>query len=283
MMQDRKALQAGTSHFLGQNFSRAQEIRFQTESGELQYAWTTSWGVSTRLIGALIMTHADDDGLIVPPRLAPTHVVILPITAKAENPAAVLDYCRKLKHDLSAQRYGDGNVEVVVDERDLRGGEKNWGWVKKGVPLRVEVGPRDMAASSVFVARRDRMDAPKQSIPRDSFVNDAPALLDDIQSTLLARARAHQRENTRAIDDKAEFYAYFTPKSGAGNADAEAQEIHGGFALTHWSGEADVEAKIKSDLGVTLRCIPLDAGDGPGTCPFSGKPSKQRVIWAKAY
>jgi prolyl-tRNA synthetase len=164
----------------------------------------------------------------------------------------------------------------------MRGGEKNWGWVKKGVPLRVEVGPRDMAANSVFVARRDRMDAPKQSIARDAFVSDVGALLDDIQTTLFARARAHQHENTRVIDDKAEFYAFFTPKGGAA-ADAEAQEIHGGFALTHWSGEAEIEAKIKSDLGVTLRCIPLDAGDGPGICPFSGKPSKQRVIWAKSY
>jgi prolyl-tRNA synthetase len=282
MMQDRKALQAGTSHFLGQNFSRAQEIRFQSEGGELQHAWTTSWGVSTRLIGGLIMTHADDDGLVLPPRMAPAHVVILPITAKAENPAQVIDYCRKLKAELSEVRYGDRNVEVVVDERDLRGGEKNWGWVKKGVPLRVEVGPRDMASSSVFVARRDRMDAPKQSIARDAFVKDVGALLDDIQANLLARARAHQREHTRVIDERDEFYAFFTPKGGAA-ADGEAQEIHGGFALSHWSGEAEVETRLKNELGVTLRCIPFELGDGPGTCPFSGKPSRQRVVWAKAY
>src|SRR4051794_7974976 len=136
-MQDGKALQAGTSHFLGQNFAKASEIKFLDETGVLQHAWTTSWGVSTRLIGALLMTHSDDDGLVLPPRLAPTHVVILPITAKAEDPAAVIAYCRKLRDDLQALRFHERNVEVEVDERDLRGGEKNWSWVKKGVPIRL--------------------------------------------------------------------------------------------------------------------------------------------------
>jgi prolyl-tRNA synthetase len=283
MMQDRKALQSGTSHFLGQNFSRVQEIKFQSEAGALEYAWTTSWGVSTRLIGGLVMTHADDDGMVMPPRLAPTHIVILPITAKADDPQQVLAYCKKLRDDLRAVRYGDGTLEVMVDERDMRGGEKNWNWVKKGVPLRVEVGPRDMAAGSVFVARRDQQGAPKQSIPRDAFVDGAAALLDQIQDGLLARAREHQQSNSRPIDSKDEFYAFFTPKSGRSDDTDEAQEIHGGFALTHWSGESAVEAKIKADLGVTLRCIPLEPGDGPGVCPFSGKPSARRVIWAKAY
>jgi prolyl-tRNA synthetase len=282
MMQDRKALQAGTSHFLGQNFAKAQEIRFQTVNGALEHAWTTSWGVSTRLIGGLVMTHADDDGMIMPPRLAPAQVVILPITAKADDPQQVLAYCRKLRDDLRAQRYGDGNLEVIIDERDLRGGEKSWSWVKKGVPLRVEVGPRDIASGSVFVARRDQMSAPKQSLPRDAFVNGVCATLDEIQAGLLARAHAERAANTRSIDTKDEFYAFFTPTQGKGGGDEE-PEIHGGFALSHWSGEAAVEAKIKADLGVTLRCIPLEPGDGPGTCPFSGKPSRRRVIWAKAY
>jgi prolyl-tRNA synthetase len=282
MMQDRKALQAGTSHFLGQNFAKAQEIRFQTVNGALEHAWTTSWGVSTRLIGGLVMSHADDDGMIMPPRLAPAQIVILPITAKADDPQQVLAYCRKLRDDLCALRYGDGTLEVTIDERDLRGGEKNWNWVKKGVPLRVEIGPRDIASGSVFVARRDQPGAPKQSMPRDAFVNGVVATLDEIQDGLLARARAERTANSRQIDDKNEFYAFFTPKAGRAAGDDE-PEIHGGFAHTHWSGEASVEAKIKADLGVTLRCIPLEAGDGPGTCPFTGKPSARRVIWAKAY
>ncbi len=283
MMQDRKALQAGTSHFLGQNFARAQEIRFQNEAGELQYAWTTSWGVSTRLLGGMVMTHADDDGFVVPPRLAPSHVVILPITAKAEDPDKVLAYCRKLQSDLRATRYGDAQVEATLDLRDLRGGEKIWSWIKKGVPLRVEVGPRDMAAGTVFVGRRDQPPSSKQSVPRDAFVSGVGALLDQIQDNLFARALEHRRAHTRLIDDKDELYAFFTPKGGRHDDDEERQEIHGGFALSHWCGEPEIEAKLKADLGVTLRCIPLEDQEGPGTCPFTGKPSKQRVVWAKAY
>jgi prolyl-tRNA synthetase len=283
MMQDRKALQAGTSHFLGQNFARAQEIRFQSEAGELQHAWTTSWGVSTRLIGGLIMTHSDDDGFIAPPRLAPTHVVILPITAKADDPAAVLAYCNKLRDDLQAVRYGEGRVEVHVDNRDMRGGDKAWSWVKKGAPLRLEVGPRDMAAGTVFAARRDRAPNEKQSIPRDAFVAGITTTLDEIQDALFARAKAEREQHTRLIDTRDEFYAFFTPAGDGGQQDAERQPAHGGFALSHWSGDPEIEARLKADLSVTLRCIPLSDEHGAGTCPFSGKPSKQRVVWAKAY
>jgi prolyl-tRNA synthetase len=274
MMQDGKALQAGTSHFLGQNFSRASEIKFLDETGVLQHAWTTSWGCSTRLIGGLIMSHGDDDGVIMPPRLAPAHVVILPITAKAEKPEEVLTYCRRVRDELNALRYHDREVEVELDTRDLRGGEKNWSWVKKGVPLRVEIGPRDLAGDSLFVARRDTGE--KQSQPRAAFVAGLPTLLDAIQSNLLERARAFRAARTRDIDSKDELYAYF----GAGNDETARQGA--GFALTHWSGDPAIEAALKHDLGVTLRCIPIDASE-PGTCPFSGQPSKQRVIWARAY
>ena len=275
MMQDRKALQAGTSHFLGQNFSKAQEIRFQDVEGKLEHAWTTSWGVSTRLIGALIMTHSDDDGLVLPPKLAPSHIVILPITAKAENPHDVIAYCKKLRDDLQNKVYAGRAIEVLIDERDIRGGDKMWGWVKKGIPLRVEVGPRDIAAGTVFVGRRDG--AEKQSMARDAFVDGAAALLEEIQQGLLKRARENLATHTRKIDSKEELYAFFTPKN------AEEPEIHGGFALMHWSGDHEVEEKLKTELAVTLRCIPLKDEDGPGTCPMTGKPSKQRVIWAKSY
>jgi prolyl-tRNA synthetase len=181
-------------------------------------------------------------------------------------------------------RYGGRDVEAILDERDLRGGEKNWSWVKKGVPIRVEVGPRDMAAGTVFVARRDQPPSTKQSLPRDAFVSGIAALLGEIQNTLLARASAHRQDNTRDIDTKEEFYAYFTPKDGRrGGDDDERHEMHGGFAMSHWSGDPDIEARLKADLSVTLRCIPLGGDATPGTCPFTGKPSARRVVWAKSY
>jgi prolyl-tRNA synthetase len=155
--------------------------------------------------------------------------------------------------------------------------------VKKGVPLRLEVGPRDMAAGTVFVARRDQPPSEKESIPRDMFVASASAMLDEIQEALLARARRDRELNTKLIDTRDDFYAFFTPAGGNVQGDSERQPIHGGFALSHWSGDPEIEPKLKADLGVTLRCIPLDDEHGPGTCPFSGKPSKQRVIWAKSY
>jgi prolyl-tRNA synthetase len=155
MMQDRKALQAGTSHFLGQNFSRAQEIKFQDQNGQVEYAWTTSWGVSTRLVGALVMTHGDDDGLILPPKLAPKHVVVLPIYRSDQERGEVLAYCQSLVSELNDANFSGGSVRAWIDDRDLRGGDKNWQHVKKGVPLRVEIGPRDIAKNGVFLARRD--------------------------------------------------------------------------------------------------------------------------------
>ena len=156
MMQDRKALQAGTSHFLGQNFSKACGIKFQSEQGREEFGWTTSWGVSTRLIGGMIMTHADDDGLVVPPKVAPTHVVILPVTPKEETREQVLQSCRELAEQVRSQNFAGSAIRVEIDDRDLRGGEKYWGWVKKGIPLTLEIGPRDLENGTVFVGRRDQ-------------------------------------------------------------------------------------------------------------------------------
>jgi prolyl-tRNA synthetase len=279
MMQDRKALQAGTSHFLGQNFAKASEIRFLDQNGAHQYAWTTSWGASTRLIGGLIMTHSDDDGLVLPPKVAPTQVVLLPIYRTDEERTRVLDYCRAVAAELRTQRFGDRPIGVTVDERDERGGEKVWQWIKKGVPLRVEVGPRDMDKDALFVARRDRTPKDKQSIPRGEFIASIVPTLQSIQDTLLERARAHHQEHTRRIDTKEEFYEFFASPRDQENAPAP---IHGGFALAHFSGDVELEQRIKDDLGVTVRCIPFEASE-PGTCPFTGKPSAQRVVWAKAY
>jgi prolyl-tRNA synthetase len=279
MMQDRKALQAGTSHFLGQNFARASEIQFLDQNGVHQYAWTTSWGCSTRLIGGLLMTHSDDDGLVLPPRLAPTHIVILPIYRSEQDRGRVLEYCNSLAAELRAKRYAERPLSVTVDDRDERGGEKVWGWIKKGVPVRLEIGPRDIEKDAVFMGRRDRAPKEKQSIPRSEFVATVTELLQSIQDSLLARARAFREQHTHTIDSKEDFYDFFTAPPAAENAPTP---IHGGFALTHFSGEVALEERIKEDLGVTVRCIPLEKGE-PGICPFTGKPSAQRVVWAKSY
>src|SRR5215831_4021270 len=186
MMQDRKALQAGTSHFLGQNFSRAQEIKFQDSAGNQSFAWTTSWGVSTRLVGALIMTHSDDDGVVLPPRLAPAHVVILPIFRSDEEQAGVLEYCRRVQQELSTKTYDGEPVRVILDNRDLRGGEKTWQHIKKGVPLRLEIGPRDVAGDSLYVGRRDTQE--KKSVPRAEFIATIDQRLTEIQTALFNRA-----------------------------------------------------------------------------------------------
>lgn len=279
MMQDRKALQAGTSHFLGQNFSRASGILYQSREGKEEYAWTTSWGTSTRMIGGAIMTHADDDGMVMPPRLSPSHVVVLPIYRKDEEKAAVLAYADALAADLcKMQTTWGGQVQAVVDRREINAGEKGWEWVKKGIPLRVEVGPRDMAANSVFVARRDKSPKEKFSQERSAFIAAVPALLKEMQDGMLARARAYRQANTRPIDEYAEFEQYFTPKN------AEKPEVHGGFAMCHWCGDAACENKITDSLSVTIRSIPFDyESSGPGKCIVCGRPSKGRVPFAKAY
>jgi prolyl-tRNA synthetase len=279
MMQDRKALQAGTSHFLGQNFARASGIEFLDRNGEHQHAWTTSWGSSTRMIGSLIMTHSDDDGLVLPPRVAPAHIVILPIFRTDEERPRVLEYCNTLARELRTQRFADRPIVVIVDEREERGGDKVWNWIKKGVPLRLEVGPRDIEKDAVFAGRRDRAPRDKQSIARAEIISSAAATLQSIQDGMLARAKAYRTEHTRRIDTKEEFYAFFTAGREQENAPPP---IHGGFALTHFSGDVQLEERIKNDLGVTVRCIPLEKSE-PGTCPFTGRPSPQRVVWAKAY
>jgi len=281
MMQDRKALQAGTSHFLGQNFAKASEIRFLDAGGVLQHAWTTSWGVSTRLIGGLIMTHGDDDGMIVPPMLAPTHVVILPVLHKPELRTQILEWCNALAAELRTKRYGNREVEVEVDARDLGGGDKTWQWIKRGAPIRLEVGPRDMEQDSVFMARRDKGAKEKVSVKRAEFVERVVSILEEIQSTLLQRATAFRDEHTRQIDDRAEFDAFFTPTKQAD--ENSPPEIHGGFASSRFCLDPKVEAEVKDRLGVTVRCIPLDDAHDPGPCVITGKPAEQRVIFAKSY
>ena len=277
MVQDRKAIQAGTSHFLGQNFAKSSGIQFQSREGKQEFAWTTSWGMSTRLVGTVIMAHSDDDGLVLPPRIAPTQIVILPISPKEESRAQVLEACDKLQQQLRAQRYADGPIEVEVDRRELGGGTKNWEWIKKGVPVRVEIGPRDLEKGSVAVSRRDQPVKSKEFLKVEEFVVQAPEILDSIQKNLYARALQFRDTHTRVIDSKEDFYDFFTPKSAA------KPEIHGGFALAHWNGSAAVEEKIKADLKVTIRCIPLREKAEAGRCLFTGEASARRVLWAKSY
>jgi prolyl-tRNA synthetase len=269
MMQDKKALQAGTSHFLGQNFAKAFNIKFLSAEGKEEFTQTTSWGVSTRLIGGLIMTHSDDNGLVLPPKIAPVHVVILPILHKEEQRADILAYCEKLAHELRQLNYHNKTIIVEMDTRELAGGEKAWGWVKKGVPFRVEVGTRECQNSTVFVGRRDKEYKERYSQDRQSFINSLVSELDDLQSALLKRARDFREINTKIIDSKESFYEYFKGE--------------GGFALAHWNGDPEIEATIKQDLNVTIRCIPLVKNPEPGQCIFSGERSSQRVIFAKAY
>ena len=276
MMQDRKALQAGTSHFLGQNFAKAQEIKFQDQNGKELFAWTTSWGVSTRLVGAMIMTHSDDDGLVIPPRLAPKHIVLLPIHRSDEDRATVMEYCESLKKELEAQDYNGGKVKVEIDDRDVRGGEKTWHHIKRGVPIRAEVGPRDVESGSVFVGRRDLGVKEKTSIPRGEFVSGIATLLDEMQTNLFEKAAAMRKEHTREIDNLDDFTAFFTAKN------ANQPEIHGGFAWCHFHESQEVLDALKK-LKVTIRCVPLDDNDEKGTCIFTGKPSEKRAVFAKAY
>lgn len=276
MMQDRKALQAGTSHFLGQNFAKASGIQYSSRDGGKEYAWTTSWGVSTRLIGGMIMTHGDDDGMIMPPRLAPQHVVILPIIRNEEDRDAILAYCNEIASKLRGQRYHERDVEVTVDARDINAGEKGWGWVKKGIPIRAEVGPRDMENNSVFMARRDT--GKKEGIDKDAFVDGIVQTLEEIQQNLLQRALDHRAENTKEINSYADFVQFFTPEN------KDRPEAHGGFAMSHWCDSEECENKINSDLAVTIRTVPFDRADsGAGECICCGKPSSGRVVFAKSY
>ena len=275
MVQDHKAMQAGTSHFLGQNFARASGIQFQNREGKQEFGWTTSWGVSARLVGTVVMMHGDDDGIILPPRIAPTQIVILPVTPREEARAAVLEACDKLAEQLREARYVDLPIEVEIDRREI-GGAKNWEWIKKGVPLRVEIGPRDLEENSVELSRRDQPVKQKQSMLMKEFVARAPEILRSIQQNLYDRAKQFADANTRVIGSKEEFYDFFTPKNTA------KPEIHGGFALAHWSGSRKVEEQIKNDLKVTIRVIPLGDSE-PGRCIFTGEPSACQVVWAKAY
>ncbi|MGD9706102.1 MAG: proline--tRNA ligase [Candidatus Delongbacteria bacterium] len=277
MMQDKKALQSGTSHFLGQNFAKASKIKFQSKEGKEEFAWTTSWGVSTRLIGALVMAHSDDNGLILPPRIAPAHIVLLPIYKDENEKQAVTEYIDGIKKEISELRLFDRKIVIHVDDRDIRGGEKNWYWIKKGVPLKIEVGPKDVEKNSLAVVKRNDPELKKNFIGKDEFIKNLIGTLSTMQDEIFEKALKFRNENTIEIDNYDDFKKIFTPKN------EEKPELHGCFARSHWCGNRKCEEAIKEELKVTVRNIPLAEKESEGKCIYCGSPSRKRVIFAKSY
>lgn len=271
LMQDNKALQAGTSHYLGQTFAEAFNINFSDKDGALQTAWTTSWGVSTRLIGGLIMTHSDDDGLLLPPKIAPRHVVILPIPHKAADPSAIYSYCEHLAEEISKQSFAGQTIRVQVDQRDQRPGDKAWGWVKKGAPIRIEIGPKELENNVVYFGRRDQSPKDKKSLDKDAFVEQLPAILEQMQQNMYDNALRRTEENTTTVTTRSELEAAFS-------ADTP------GFVKGYWLDSAEndtVEKELKEKYKITIRCLLTDCDSG--TCMFSGKDGANMAIFAKAY
>jgi prolyl-tRNA synthetase len=263
LMQDGKALQAGTSHFLGQNFAKAFDVKFADKDGKLEYVWATSWGVSTRLIGGLIMTHSDDEGLVLPPKLAPIQVAIIPIYKNDDQLQLITQ-----KVEALIQSLRKNGITVKFDDDDnRRPGWKFAEYEAKGVPVRVAIGPRDLENGNAEVARRDTK--VKQVVEWDGIDVYIQNLLDEIQENLLKRAKDFRFENTTSVDSFEEFKLVLSDK--------------GGFISAHWDGTTETEEKIKELTKATIRCIPLNQEEEEGTCVFSGKPSVQRVLFAKAY
>ena len=264
MMQDGKALQAGTSHFLGQNFAKAFEVQYANKEGKLDYVWATSWGVSTRLMGALIMCHSDNNGLVLPPALAPIQAVMVPIFKTDEEKSAIVARMEEIKKEMEVR-----GISVKIDDRDnLRPGFKFAEWELKGVPVRIVIGPRDLENGAVELARRDT--STKESVPQQGLAEYVSALLDTIQKSMYDKALAFRDANVIKVDTWEEFK----------------QKIeNGGFLLCHWDGTPETEEKIKEETKATIRCIPIDSCvcEEDGKCVYSGKPSKRRVIFARAY
>lgn len=277
MMQDKKALQAGTSHYLGQNFSKACEIKFLNQAGQTEHAYTTSWGVSTRLIGGLIMAHSDDDGLRLPPKVAPKHLVILPVIPKPELEAQVMAACEKLAKELAQVKFEDNYLRVHVDKRDIRGGEKNWEWIKKGIPLRIEIGPKDIEKNSVCLTRRDKPHKEKAFIPMSELAQKIPQMLAEIQTNLFAQAKQNMQESIRRdIDTFEKFTQLFTPKN------IDKPEIHGAFVIAKWCESAKCVEKL-DPLKVTVRCLPLEQSGTKGKCVLCAADATKDAVFAKSY
>lgn len=277
MTQDRKALQMGTSHYLGQNFAKAAGIKFNNKDGQQELGYTTSFGMTTRVIGAMIMVHGDDDGLRLPPRIAPKQVVIIPVVPKPELEEQVMAYAEKIAKDLRSASYYGQPILVHIDKRDMRGGDKTWSWIKKGVPMRIEVGPRDMEANSMMVCRRDLGHKDKVKVSIDEIASYTVATLEEIQQKYYKQAQEYREKNLKKdIKTFDDFKKFFTPKN------ADKPEMHGGFVLAKWCGDPESE-KLLDDLKVTIRCLPLKQSGTSGTCVLTGKPATLDAVFAKSY
>ncbi|MGA0845427.1 MAG: aminoacyl--tRNA ligase-related protein, partial [Luteolibacter sp.] len=273
MVQDKKAIQAGTSHYLAQNFSKAQEIRFTGRDGTVQYAHTTSWGVSTRMIGTLVMAHADDDGLVLPPRVAPQQIVILPVTPKADSREAVIEACYALAETLRHQSYHGQALRVHVDARDLGGGVKKWEWIKKGVPIRIEIGPRDIESRKCCVQRRDQAIADKNFPDKEDFIRDVVEVLDEIHCSLLDRATRFRDQSITPCSSLDEFEAHWAKENP-------------GWLLTPWAGSNEQEEELSKKHKITIRCIPLDSVNlphGGDKCFLTAQSTQCRALWGRSY
>lgn len=263
LMQDNKALQAGTSHFLGQNFAKAFDVQYTSKEGKLEHVWASSWGVSTRLMGALIMSHSDDQGLVLPPNIAPDQVVIVPIYKGEDQLVEISEHAEKLMTELRAK-----GIRVKFDDRDThRPGWKFAEYEMKGVPVRLAIGMRDLEKGLMEIARRDTGE--KESVEVANVVGRVEALIAEIQKNLFDKAKKHQEDNTHSVDTFDEFKKII--------------KKDGGFVHAHWDGTVETEKKIKELTGATIRCIPLDSKEEAGECILTGKPSKQKVLFAKAY
>lgn len=263
MMGDKKALQAGTSHYLGQNFAKAFEVKFQNEDNVEEFVYATSWGVSTRLIGALVMTHSDNKGLVLPPKLSPFETIIIPIMKTPEEESAVRPFVDKLTDMLKS----NGVTYKVDDRSNVSPGWKFNEWELKGIPLRIEVGPRDVKENSIVVVRRD--DSVKESLPLEGFGEKSKKILGDIQTGLFNKAKAFREENTNKIDSYEDLKEYFTSNKG--------------FALSYWCGSSECEGEVQQETKATIRVIPFDQPGEKGKCIKCGKESDTEVVFAKAY
>jgi len=269
MVQDKKAIQAGTSHFLGQNFSKAQDISFTGRDGSIQHAWTTSWGVSTRLIGALIMAHSDDDGLIAPPRVATQQIIVIPVTPKIETRDAVIDACEALAETLRTKTFHGEPLRVQVDKRDIRG--KKWEWVKKGAPIRIEIGPRDLESRKVCLQRRDQAPNQKAFLEKEEFIQNTNNILQEIQDNLLERATTFRDKNIQNCTDLTTFEKHWNLEQP-------------GWLITPWAGSNEEEEAFSKKHKISIRCLPLDKQDEPeANCIVTGKPTKSHVLWGRSY
>lgn len=270
MVQDKKAIQAGTSHYLGTNFSKAQDISFTSREGNTEHAHTTSWGVSTRLIGTLIMAHSDDDGLVLPPRVATQQIVIIPITPKEDTKDAVLESCHALATTLRKDLDFHGEpLRVLVDERDVKG--KKWEWVKKGAPIRIEIGPRDVESRKLCLQRRDQPSNSKEFVAKEDFLRNVSDILQEIHDNLLNAATTFRDENIAECSDLEAFHDHW-------------KQDNPGWLLTPWCGSSAEEDALSKEHKITVRCLPLDKQNEPELpCLVTGKPTKLRALWGRSY